>query len=166
MENILSKIIETALGPIRLSAIAKGLTEVEFIGNSPASHDIPAEADIQGKEAAAVLKQAEIQLKEYFEGRRKDFDLPLAARGTEFQMRVWKELQKIPYGETRTYGEIAEAIGRPKAARAIGGANNRNPLSIIVPCHRVVGKNGDLVGYASGLDLKEKLLKLEKTGNL
>lgn len=112
----------------------------------------------------AILNQAETQLREYFEGRRKVFDLPLAPSGTDFQLRVWAELRKIPYGETRTYGDIASALGKPKASRAVGGANNKNPLSILIPCHRVIGRDGSLIGYASGLDIKEKLLKMEAEG--
>lgn len=109
-----------------------------------------------------LLKEAGKQLKEYFDGKRKNFELPLAPRGTEFQQKVWKALQEIPYGETRSYGEIAKRIGNSKAARAVGMANNRNPISILIPCHRVIGANGKLVGYGGGLHIKEYLLKLEK----
>ena len=109
-----------------------------------------------------TIRRAYTQITEYLEGKRKIFDLPLAATGTEFQKRVWKALSEIPYGETRTYGEIAAAIGNPKAARAVGMANHRNPLMIVVPCHRVIGSNGKMTGYASGLDTKEFLLKLER----
>lgn len=109
-----------------------------------------------------TIRRAHTQITEYLEGKRKIFDLPLAATGTEFQKRVWKALSEIPYGETRTYGEIAAAIGNPKAARAVGMANHRNPLMIVVPCHRVIGSNGKMTGYASGLDTKEFLLKLER----
>lgn len=115
-----------------------------------------------------ILKETELilnckrQLEEYFTGERKAFCLPLGPKGTDFQQRVWKALQEIPYGETRTYGEIAAAVGNPKAARAVGMANNRNPIGIIVPCHRVVGANGKLVGYAGGMEKKEWLLELEK----
>jgi methylated-DNA-[protein]-cysteine S-methyltransferase len=108
-----------------------------------------------------LIRLAVKQLKEYFGGKRRDFELPLSFAGTEFQQRVWAALLTIPYGETRSYGEIAKQIGNPKAARAVGMANNRNPISIICPCHRVVGKGGSLVGYASGLGNKEYLLNLE-----
>lgn len=101
------------------------------------------------------------QIAEYFQGIRRSFCFPYKLHGTEFQIRVWQELCKIPYGETRTYGEIAAAIGNPKAARAVGMANNRNPIIIAVPCHRVIGANGKLVGYAGGLDMKRELLRLE-----
>ena len=101
------------------------------------------------------------QLAEYFAGDRKDFDLPLQLSGTEFQVQVLEELQKIPYGETTSYGDIATRIGRPKAVRAVGAANGRNPLPIVIPCHRVIGSSGDLTGFGGGLDLKEALLRLE-----
>ena len=102
------------------------------------------------------------QLKEYIQGKRKVFDLPLKISGTPFQEKVWRELINIPFGETRTYKDIAIAIGTPKASRAVGMANNRNKIAIIIPCHRVIGANGSLTGYAGGLDIKEKLLLLEK----
>ena len=101
------------------------------------------------------------QLAEYFSGERKDFDLPLQLSGTEFQVQVLEELQKIPYGETTSYGDIATRIGRPKAVRAVGAANGRNPLPIVIPCHRVIGRSGDLTGFGGGLDLKKALLRLE-----
>jgi methylated-DNA-[protein]-cysteine S-methyltransferase len=101
------------------------------------------------------------QLAEYFAGERKDFDLPLQLSGTEFQVQVLEELQTIPYGETTSYGDIATRIGRPKAVRAVGAANGRNPLPIVIPCHRVIGSSGDLTGFGGGLDLKEALLRLE-----
>jgi len=107
------------------------------------------------------LKQARTQLVEYFAGDRKDFDLPLKLSGTEFQISVLEALLKIPYGETASYGTIAKQIGRPKAVRAVGAANGRNPLPIIVPCHRVIGSSGDLTGFGGGLDTKEALLRLE-----
>lgn len=102
------------------------------------------------------------QLSEYFSGARAEFDIPLAPRGTPFQKLVWQELRQIPYGQTRTYGEIAAAIGKPRAARAVGMACNRNPIWLLIPCHRVVGRNGALTGYAGGLDMKRKLLELEQ----
>lgn len=102
------------------------------------------------------------QIQEYLQGTRKTFDVNYRLSGTNFQLSVWKELLNIPYGETRTYKEIAAAIGNDRAARAVGMANNRNPLHIIIPCHRVIGANGSLTGYAGGLDMKEKLLELER----
>lgn len=111
-----------------------------------------------------LLKETEKQLIEYLEGNRKSFQVPLNPKGTEFMKKVWTALQKIPYGETRTYEEIAKKIGSPKAARAVGMANHVNPIPIIIPCHRVIGKNGKLVGYALGMKKKEFLLELEKRG--
>lgn len=103
------------------------------------------------------------QLSEYFDGTRKKFSLPLSPQGTVFRQKVWQALTEIPYGETRTYGDIARQIGSPKACRAVGGANNKNPIMIIIPCHRVVGHRGDLVGYACGINVKKFLLELENT---
>lgn len=102
------------------------------------------------------------QITEYLNGQRREFDFPYALQGTEFQRKVWRALCAIPYGETRTYGEVAAAVGNPKACRAVGMANHCNPILIAVPCHRVIGANGKLVGYGSGLDMKEALLRLEK----
>jgi len=109
-----------------------------------------------------IIKKTVKQLDEYFLGKRKIFNLPMNPLGSEFQKRVWKELQKIPYGQTRSYKDIAIAIGNPKAYRAVGNANNKNPIGIIIPCHRVIGSNKKLTGYAGGLDIKEKLLNMEK----
>lgn len=109
-----------------------------------------------------LLQEAEEQLNEYFAGVRRDFDLPLAAKGTAFQHLVWDALLRIPYGEVRTYGQLAAALGRPGASRAVGNACHRNPLCIVIPCHRVIGANGSLTGYAEGLDIKEYLLEMEK----
>lgn len=109
-----------------------------------------------------LLAEARRQLEEYFAGSRRVFDLPLAPEGTAFQQAVWEALRAIPYGETRTYGQIAAAVGRPKASRAVGGACHCNPIGIIIPCHRVVGSSGRLTGYAGGLDRKAALLALEQ----
>ena len=113
------------------------------------------------KAETPLIKKAAAQIEEYLDGKRKQFKLPLALHGTEFQLDVWRALQDIPFGETRSYKEIAASIGRPKAVRAVGMANNRNPISIIVPCHRVIGHDGKLVGYGGGLPLKQRLLELE-----
>lgn len=110
---------------------------------------------------SALLTEAKKQLQEYFEGRRKEFNLPLLLRGTEFQKKVWQGLCTIPYGETISYKELAGIIGNPKAVRAVGGANNKNPIMIIVPCHRVIGADGSLVGFGCGLHVKKLLLELE-----
>jgi methylated-DNA-[protein]-cysteine S-methyltransferase len=109
----------------------------------------------------ALIKKAAAQLAEYFDGKRKKFELPLALQGTDFQVLAWKALQTIPFGKTCSYRDIAEKIGRPKACRAVGMANNRNPVVIIVPCHRVIGQDGDLTGYGGGLPVKRFLLELE-----
>lgn len=109
-----------------------------------------------------ILLQAEKELEEYFDGKRKKFTLPLDLRGTDFQLRVWNVLREIPYGETRSYKEVALAAGNEKASRAVGMANNKNPILIVVPCHRVIGSNGAMTGFACGLDVKKKLLELEK----
>lgn len=109
-----------------------------------------------------LLKKANEELQEYFSGKRKSFDLPLEPQGTEFQQKVWKVLQEIPYGKTYSYKDVAVKIGNEKACRAVGMANNKNPIALLIPCHRVIGTNGKLVGYAGGLDIKEKLLNMEK----
>jgi methylated-DNA-[protein]-cysteine S-methyltransferase len=114
------------------------------------------------KQSAAPFRAVERQLREYFQGRRTDFDLQLHPKGTPFQQSVWKALMKIPYGETRSYGDIARAVGRPTAVRAVGLANGRNPLPIVVPCHRVIGASGQLVGYGGGLPVKQALLDRER----
>jgi methylated-DNA-[protein]-cysteine S-methyltransferase len=110
---------------------------------------------------AAPFPEARRELEEYFAGRRTHFEIPLAPRGTPFQLRVWEALRRIPHGSTRTYGEVARALGSPRAVRAVGGANRRNPLAIVVPCHRVIGSDGTLTGYAGGLARKRALLHLE-----
>lgn len=109
-----------------------------------------------------LLRKTHIELQEYFDKKRKSFDVPIKLIGTDFQVKVWNELKKIPYGKTVSYGYIAKAIGNPKASRAVGGANNKNPIIIIVSCHRVIGANGSLVGFGCGIDVKKFLLNLEK----
>lgn len=123
--------------------------------------NIAVEAD-NCSEASEILNQAKQELTEYFAGKRKEFDLPLHMTGTEFQIKVWRELCRIPYGETRCYEDIAKAVGNPKACRAVGGANNKNHILILIPCHRVIGKNGSLVGFGGGIDVKKYLLELEQ----
>ena len=113
-------------------------------------------------EETPLIKKVEKQLSEYFEGKRKKFDIPIKTLGTEFQETVWKELINIPYGTTLSYKELAKKIKTDKYTRAVGNANNKNPIPIIIPCHRVIGSRGDLVGYALGLEMKEKLLDIEK----
>ena len=114
------------------------------------------------KAETPLIKKAAAQLDEYFNGKRIVFNLPLKLNGTDFQIDVWKALQTIPFGETRSYGEIARVIGKPKASRAVGMANNHNPIVIIVPCHRVIGHDGSLTGFGGGLELKRRLLELEQ----
>lgn len=114
------------------------------------------------KRATELTNRAANQLQEYFAGKRRSFDLPLAPEGTDFQKRVWKAIEEVPYGQTRSYSDIACIIGNPKACRAVGGANNKNPLPIIVPCHRIIGANGTLVGYGGGAKIKAYLLELEQ----
>lgn len=125
-----------------------------------AYHGLKSEEGMQEKRTE-ILQEAERQLDLYFEGKLKKFDLPLSPEGSDFQKKVWRALLGIPYGTTSSYGEIAKKIGHEKAARAIGGANHANPIAIVIPCHRVIGKDGKMVGYAGGLHVKVKLLKLE-----
>ncbi|MGW5721697.1 methylated-DNA--[protein]-cysteine S-methyltransferase [Amycolatopsis sp. NPDC003865] len=126
----------------------------------------PAEAAFGSPGAAEVFALTESQLAEYFAGRRREFDLPLAFRGTPFQRSVWAALLDIPYGETASYGELAQLLGKPAAARAVGLANGKNPISIIVPCHRVIGSTGSLTGYGGGLERKRYLLDFERRPSL
>lgn len=114
------------------------------------------------EEETILIKETAKQLREYFNGERRTFDLPLDLEGTPFQIKVWQELQKIPYGQTRSYKQIANAVNSPKAYRAVGMANHRNRIMIVIPCHRVIGSSNNLVGYAGGLNMKEMLLSLEK----
>lgn len=137
------------LGKIYISADEKNILEISF--NKP---------NYREKETS-LIKKAFSELEEYFNGQRKTFDLPLKFEGTEFQKKVWKELIKIPYGKTITYKELAKAVGNEKACRAVGMANNKNKIMIVIPCHRVIGSNGDLTGYAGGLNIKKQLLDLE-----
>ena len=114
------------------------------------------------KKETKLIKNTYVQISEYLSGKRQIFDVPIQTKGTEFQNKVWAELRQIPYGETRTYKQIAENIGNPKACRAVGMANHNNPIAIIIPCHRVIGANHKLVGYAGGLEIKHELLKIER----
>ena len=140
------------------------LGSVTFVEEDGALLAISTHRTFEGMEQETpLIKEAYRQLSEYLKGERKGFDLPLLIKGTTFQQQVWKALLEIPYGETRSYKQIAVAIGNPKAVRAVGMANNRNPLLIVVPCHRVIGANGKLVGYGAGIEKKEFLLRLEKS---
>jgi methylated-DNA-[protein]-cysteine S-methyltransferase len=144
---------ETAIGGVSISEKDGKITGLYFENSAPPSEGEPQETPLIG--------EAFRQLEEYLNGTRQSFDLPLAAEGTAWQQKCWDALTKIPYGKTATYGEIARMAGNPKASRAVGRANNRNPISIFIPCHRVIGADGSLTGYGGGLPLKEKLLRLE-----
>ena len=140
------------------------LGSVTFVEEDGALLAISTHRTFEGiEQETPLIKEAYRQLSEYLKGERKGFDLPLLIKGTTFQQQVWKALLEIPYGETRSYKQIAVAIVNPKAVRAVGMANNRNPLLIVVPCHRVIGANGKLVGYGAGIEKKEFLLRLEKS---
>lgn len=149
---------ETPVGILEIEENGSGITKVHF-SSEEERNSLKEKPELK---ETALIKKAAKQLKEYFAGKRKLFELPLEPEGTEFQKKVWDALLKIPYGETRSYGQIAEQIGNKKASRAVGMANNKNPIAIIVPCHRVVGANGSLTGYAGGLNIKDILLNLEK----
>lgn len=149
--------IPTPCGPLLLVINEQGLCHVDFF-RSPKPVVVP---ESWQPDDVALAPYAE-QFTAYFDGRLQRFDLPLAARGSEFQQQVWQALAQIPYGETRSYTDIALVIDKPKAMRAVGAANGRNPLAIIVPCHRVIGRDGTLTGYAGGLAIKQFLLKHEQ----
>ena len=144
---------ESPVGPLALAAQEGALVRL-YLPNTPTPRLMP--------HKTPLMEKAERQLLEYFRGERKSFDLPLAPEGTVFQKKVWQALKEIPYGQTRSYGEIARQVGCPKGFRAVGMANHRNPLPILIPCHRVVGSKGALTGYAGGVELKGQLLELEK----
>lgn len=146
--------LDSPVGRLRLVSDGKYLTAIEF-ENLQDPH--PAGEETSDPALAAGARQ----LKEYFAGKRHNFDLPLSPAGTEFQQNVWQALAAIPYGELRSYRDIAEALDKPKAVRAVGAANGRNPLPIVVPCHRVIGSDGSLTGFAGGLEAKKVLLRLE-----
>jgi len=149
-------ILDSPLGPLVVAWSETGLAHILF-----PEGDAPAAADPSWQPQPEVPFGTATQLGAYFAGDLRDFDLPLAPEGTPFQMRVWDELSQIPYGHTISYGELARRVGNPAASRAVGAANGRNPLPIVIPCHRVVGGNGRLVGFGGGLPIKEFLLKLE-----
>jgi methylated-DNA-[protein]-cysteine S-methyltransferase len=161
MESEMSYVFKTMnspVGKLTLVASAQGLAAVLWEDDDPARVRLAA---TQEDRSHPLLVQAQQQLEEYFAGKRRKFTVKLDAAGTEFQTKVWRALTTIPFGETRSYRQIADQIGSGKAVRAVGAANGRNPISIIVPCHRVIGTNGKLTGFAGGLDVKAKLLALE-----
>ena len=145
-------VMNSPVGPLTVASSEKGLSSVHFGTTVPPGGIVDESANRPFLD----------QLSEYFQGRRTDFDLPLDFNGTTFQIAVWRALLEIPYGQTRSYGDIARSIGKPGAARAVGMANHENPIAIVIPCHRVVGQNGSLTGYAGGLDLKQRLLSIER----
>lgn len=149
-------ICPSPIGPLTLVEEDGALVAVRW------NFDLPRDAAPMALPSTPLLRQAAAELAAYFAGRLRAFTVPLAPKGTPFQQKVWKVLREIPYGETRSYKELAIAVGNEKACRAVGMANNRNPLPIFIPCHRVVGSDGKLVGYAGGLDVKTYLLELEK----
>jgi len=146
--------LETPMGTMRIESSELGISAVLWPLQAPSGPE--------DMTPSPLLEEAAAQLRAYFSGQLKVFDLPLQPEGTEFQQRVWQELKKIPWGATTTYGEIARALRSPKSARAVGAAIGRNPLSIIVPCHRVIGRDGSLTGFAGGLERKSWLLNLEQ----
>lgn len=161
MANHFYKIkIQSPVGELSLLASDTHLYSVFWESPKYPGMNLPGE--ILNRENS-ILKETKIQLREYFNGERKKFDLPIKWSGTDFQNAVWKALTKIPYGETSSYSQLAEAVKNPKAVRAVGMTNGRNPIAIVVPCHRVIGKNGSLTGFGGGLKNKEILLKLENT---
>lgn len=148
------QLLDTPIGTLRLVSDGTHLISIQFPGRHSTQCDDITPVD-------PVLQACAAQLTEYFSGTRTHFDLPLKAGGTDFQEEVWSALRQIPYGELRSYRDIATVIGRPKAVRAVGAANGRNPIPIVVPCHRVIGSDGSLTGFAGGLPMKTRLLTLE-----
>ena len=141
---------QTKIGRIKIAQEGDAIVEINVT-----------ESEKESEKETPLIKKTIKELEEYFEGKRKFFDIPISIKGTEFQEKVWEALLRIPYGETKSYEDIAKMVGCPKGARAVGMANHNNKIIIIIPCHRVIGKNGKLVGYAGGLPVKEKLLQIE-----
>jgi methylated-DNA-[protein]-cysteine S-methyltransferase len=160
--SLACKIVESPVGKLKLVATDHALVAVLWEKDSPRRVRL---SDMIAKDRHPVLVETERQLNEYFSGKRKEFSIPLDMRGTSFQKNVWEALLAIPFGETRSYGELAKQLGNPRATRAVGAANGRNPVSIIVPCHRVIGASGNLTGFAGGLKTKAYLLSLENDGD-
>lgn len=169
MEVLHSTLFESTVGSLFLAASDKGLVALEFDARLPGQQTIrPNPRDLRAESQSVRFADSESkmsayvrELEQYFAGNRREFSFPLDLRGTEFQLACWNALLAIPYGETRTYADIARALGRPQGFRAVGMANNRNPVAIVVPCHRVIASDGTLCGYGGGLDVKRKLLELE-----
>lgn len=146
---------QTKIGRIKIAQEGDAIVEINV-----------SESEKESEKETPLIKKTIKELEEYFEGKRKFFDIPISIKGTEFQEKVWEALLRIPYGETKSYEDIAKMIGCPKGARAVGMANHNNKIIIIIPCHRVIGKNGKLIGYAGGLPVKEKLLQIESNYKL
>jgi O-6-methylguanine DNA methyltransferase len=169
MEVLHCTVFASVVGPLFLAASETGLMALEFDARLPGQQTIrPNPRDLRAEANGFRFERADQkmasytrELEEYFAGNRREFSFPLDLRGTEFQLACWRALLAIPYGETRSYGDIAREVGRPQGFRAVGMANNRNPIAIVVPCHRVIASDGSLCGYGGGLDLKRKLLELE-----
>lgn len=145
-------IYRTPIGPLTVASNGTAVTHVLFGAQSLPGREAPTE----------LTNRTANEIQEYLAGKRTAFDIPLAPAGTPFQLSVWRALENIPYGQTRSYADVAAVVGSPKATRAVGAANNKNPIAILIPCHRVVGANGKLTGYAGGLALKQRLLDLER----
>ncbi len=167
MPEYFQKVVTSPVGPLTLIATSTALVEVRLPSGDRDSHFYPSEGPGKCAEGSnAVLEQAERELSEYFEGERREFSTPLAPAGTAFQKSVWEALLKIPYGETRSYAGQARLAGHPRAARAVGAANGRNPLPLFIPCHRVIGADGSLTGFGGGLEVKAWLLAHEKAHSI
>jgi methylated-DNA-[protein]-cysteine S-methyltransferase len=156
VSNLSYTVMTSPIGPLLLAGDEGGLRLIHF-----ATGRRPKSPERDWVERKTQFREVIRQLEAYFAGKLKNFDMPLVLEGTEFQLLVWRNLQKIPYGETVSYGQLAKRIGSPDAARAVGLANGSNPIPIIIPCHRVIGSNGDLTGFGGGLPIKKKLLALE-----
>ncbi|HEY1757341.1 MAG TPA: methylated-DNA--[protein]-cysteine S-methyltransferase [Bryobacteraceae bacterium] len=150
-------VLDSPIGPLLIAGDQEGLRSIQFPNQGKTAK--PEQGWIESDSGAAA--EAAAQLRQYFAGRRSEFDLPLAPEGTQFQLAVWRELQKIPFGQTISYGELARRIGKPKASRAVGSANGANQIPIVIPCHRVIAAGGKLGGFGGGLPVKEALLALE-----
>jgi methylated-DNA-[protein]-cysteine S-methyltransferase len=160
--NLSYKLVSSPIGGLKLVASDRGLAAILWEDDNPRRVRL---ANVVENTEHRMLLRTEKELNEYFSGKRKAFTVPLDMRGTHFQKQVWDALLGIPYGETRTYGQLANQLGNPKATRAVGAANGRNPIAIIVPCHRVIGFDRKLIGFAGGLDAKAHLLRLECQSN-
>jgi O-6-methylguanine DNA methyltransferase len=169
MEGLHSTMFRSPIGPLFLAASDRGLVALEFDARMPGQQSIrPNPRDLRAEKREVTFEDAPeamgryvLELDEYFAGRRREFGFPVDLRGTDFQIACWRALLAIPYGETRSYADIARAVGKPQAFRAVGMANNRNPVAIVVPCHRVIASDGTLCGYGGGSEVKRRLLELE-----